>query len=342
MNSDNKLALDRDNYAQQWIDFLRKRNTVLNILWPALLLSTVIFAVLAFYFYQQSNTSVLGLSLSKQAELAASEKLAEATSSLKALELERDALLSELSDMKESSEKLSAQHSDSELKISASAEIIENLKVQLSLLKAEKETVAQAFDEVRNAMDKGQSLSQALSGENKRLLAENTALSKTLQDRKTAYLALVKRQREAQGEIDRLADLVSAGEEERNNWEQRVSLLSSQRKTLNEEKRSLENRLAESLEKQHALESRLTALMTPISNNARELVQAKQPQNISHGKVEAKDADVVISQDGLEEINFVKRPVAPVIIQSPSVGVKEEAKQQVQNASFDYDKIDVN
>jgi chromosome segregation ATPase len=338
MNSNNKSATDRDNYAQQWIDFLRKRNTVLNVLWPTLLCSTVIFALAAFYFYQQGHTTVLDLSLAKQSKLAESEKLAQALENQTTLKLERDALLTELSDIKESSSELSAQHSDSELKINANAEIIENLKIQLSLLQAEKETVSQAFSDVRDAVNKGQSLSQAVSTENKRLLAENTALSKTLQDRKTAYLALVKRQREAQGEMDRLADLVSAGEDDRNNWQQRVSLLSTQRKVLNEEKRSLQKKLSESIEKQKVLENRLSSLMAPIGDKGQSAAQQISSQDVmTTGKVE-KAGQADITQDGLEELKLIKRPQKAPIIQAPASGSKEQAP----GASFDYDRISVN
>ncbi|KZZ38528.1 hypothetical protein [Oleiphilus sp. HI0117] len=62
---DNSLN-NADQYAQQWINDLRKRNSLLNGTWIVTLIMALAFGLSAFYFYHQGQTALLDSVLSKQ------------------------------------------------------------------------------------------------------------------------------------------------------------------------------------------------------------------------------------------------------------------------------------
>lgn len=324
-----------DQYAQQWIDFLRKRNSMLSLLLLLMVVFSLFMGMAAFYFHQQGQTAIL------ENHLAQENK-----SKLEAKISDQEKLLSEsnysFTDIRSEYEKLEAQLksqtdqlSEAAETISVNHEIIDNLNSQLALLKEENEKLDGSLKQVRESLLSGASNSEILASENKNLTEEVSALNQKLKDRKIAYLAVVKRQKESRSEMDRLADSKDKFEQQASSYSQKAASLQKQLTELTKTNASLQANLNKAKDEYKTLEVKLNSVMAPVGPAS--IVKTEGIKQESSDKAIALPS----SGDGLEEIKIQK----PRIIATNNKTNKDEgssgSEKQNSAQSFDFNKISV-
>ena len=322
-----------DQYAQQWIDFLRKRNTMLSGLLLLSIILTLFSSLAAFYFHQQSQTAMLEATLSQQGHT----KLKTTVDEQKSLIAESNRSYEEV---KASYEKLSEEHltqtnrlREAESALAVNQEIVDNLNSQISLVKEENAALSESLSQVRQSLLSGASNKEVLAGENKRLTKEIEKLTQKLKDRKVAYLAVVKRQKETRYEID---ELVNANDKLRRDTDasaKRVESLRQRVASLNDTNSNLKGSLDKVKRDYQALEEKFASMMAPIG------AQLEQKPMPNQDSASLQEVETDREFDGLEEIQLQQaRPVVRMI-EPQQTEASSGSNKPVSGDAFDYDKI---
>lgn len=312
-----QLNLD---YAQEWITFLKRRNLVLGIIWPILLILVISLSLAAFYFYQLDQTSKLNLAIETDKNLslvATVEQL-----NLEKLELtsSNTDLSTELESLKSAREELSVLNNDSNSKLNITSQMVDNLNQLVSELKNEREDLSVKLEDSLETITQLQNQHQAfIKLSNKEKTDSVTELNKQIDSRKSAYQALANRQQEMREEMDRLSNLANTKEKQIEKLNKENQTINSRLNDKNNEIESYKNKVS-ILEKNNSeLEIKLNALVSPISNSS------TMKPNLMTPSLNQTEASKKIT--GLEEI---KKPA-----------VQNKTKLENTNQAFDHNQISI-
>lgn len=312
-NSENsQLNLD---YAQEWITFLKRRNLVLSVIWPVLLVLMIISSVAAVYFYQQQKSSDLQLSAETQRAIELQDENRQLIIQVTDLEKSAADLQSELETLQNARQALSLQNNDSESKLNITSQMVDNLNQLVAELKNERASLISKLDASHDAhRELKQEYEEFVAASKKDTIKSVSDLNKQIASRKSAYQALANRQQEMRDEMDRLNNLVSAKENQLDKANKDKRQLQAQLKNKDSEIATYSNRLTTLQESYSALESKLNAIMSPISQKSTNKKTTDATQNTVN----------MTNMSGLQEI---KKPVKP--------------KEELKNESYDFNKITV-
>lgn len=251
-SSQDQTASNSVEYANDWIEFLKRRNRSLNAVWISLLIIAIGLSVVA------------GMQFLKGNELASTLERAHTVN--QQLQLELDTRQQQLDEanirVKDTAAKLSLVQQENETfkgetssQQILSQQLVATLEEKIDILEQENSLVAASLED-----SKGQHL-QASRAE-RQYKAEVQALIKEVSSRKLAYQALVKRQRETQGEIERLANELDDTIERERSLDQRNAELSERVKALAQQSEDYKARYT-------VLEKQLKAITSPIGGGGK-------------------------------------------------------------------------
>lgn len=308
------------DYAQEWIAFLRRRNTLLSIVWPILLVLAIATGFAAIFYFQSTQAIQLQLDNLTEIQQATEEDKRALQSEIAQLNEKNIKLTGEIEVLQNAQEKLSVQQDDSVSKLTITSQMLENLEQQLSLFKAEN---AELKDQLSLAKESLVALESSYTSEMTKLSSKQSTtlneLNKQLESRKTAYQALANRQQEMRDEMDRMRNMLASKEKDLSKSQTEKKALLAE---LNETQKRLqlkEKELAALMVNYNALESKLKALVSPIGTTNTKAASA--PDKQTNASEATKNATNVT---GFEEI---KKP-------------KPAPTNNNQNA-LDYDQIKV-
>lgn len=325
-----------EQYAQQWIDFLKQRNNVLSVLLFLMIVFSLGLGLAAFYYFQQNQTSLLESNLYEQKieklELTLKQKealISDSSSSFNGIKGQHEILSKELSS-------LETELAESKKQLGVKQDMIDNLSSQNILLKEENGALEASLSQVRESLLNGATNSEVLAEENQRLVTENKNLSKKLKDSKTAYLAVVKRQKEAQSELDVLVDQNYSLKQKDEKRLSSIKSLNNEINTLKTGNIQLQSELDRSRKEFAILEEKLASIVSPISGNTSPKVDVSTPVNSGFSS-----AAPVISGDGLEEIKVSKPVVVPKTKEINDAEAGNSSPSSAQSGGFNYEEISV-
>jgi len=305
-----------ENYAKQWISFLQKRNRVLSIVWPILLILLIAATTSALYLFQKSQV-LTGQNETLQRELnAASEDLAKQQAEIEKAIKSRNLLAEEAEVLRQN---LSETEGETQRRLQMSEQLVETLKTQLQALKDENNSLGVAVDDVKAQFSnivEGQK-NQLASLKNK-YEQERQALAENIANRKQAYDALVERQRETREEMERLANLVAERKQERSSLSRQNEQLRDQLVLVQKENNVLQAELV-------ALQKKLSQLVAPIADSNPEPIAS-----VAQGNAPP-------SNDGAPQINQSETDASRKQVVSQQKEDKAEASSAP--APFDFDSI---
>lgn len=316
MNEQSDGVEKNTEYASQWIEYLKKKNTVLTIVWPIFLFTTIACALTTFYFFQLSDTTKRQASTALSSLQTAKEKVAAIAVELKLSQQEKAQLEENIILLSTAKTTLEEQKGDSVSQLDLSGQMVEALMEKIAALEAENNLITDALNKTkvlvveqeRDTQSSEESLAAKIKSHNK----ERFTIEKKYRDSQVAFNALIARQKEMQIEMNRLADLV---EKQKNETKVLITAKNKSEKALNNAEIVIND-----LESEYKnLETSLKLAVEPISRGA------KEPESSSQGSGRGN------SSDGLEEIR------AP--IQAP-VSLKNN-KTNNTSAKFDYDQISI-
>lgn len=257
---------ENTEYASQWIEYLKKKNAVLNIIWPIFMCLTVLCAISTFYFFQLSENT-------KQQALTALANLQDSKESYELLEetlkQSKQENMAFLSDAKT---ELEQQKGDSVSQLDLSGQIVEALKEKVTVLETKNTLVTATLNKAKSLLVQREK--------------ERFTMAKKLKDRQLAFKALMSRQKETQTEMHRLADIVDQQKLEISSAKTKYDIAQIALNISESKIASLENQYDE-------LKGSMALAIEPISN-----ATGKADTNTS-----AAESDVPIQySDGLEEI----------------------------------------
>jgi len=307
------------DYASQWIDYLKKKNTVLNIIWPLLLVTTICASLAAFYFFQlSSNANTMHKKSSQQvqntqSELETLQGAHQALNEAHHLALENNTQLEDkLALILAAKTQLELQKGDSVSQLDLSSQIVDTLKEKLSALNEEKTLMLVALKEAKalllNQEKNYQSKFDNLNAQTEESAKARFVLTKKLSDRKVAFKALMNRQKEIQVEMMRLADVVT---------QQNVDINKGleQKKVVQQKLKDSQANLVNLQGDYKALEDSMKLAVAPINSPTQASSRSKAVVN---GNI-----------DGLDEIK--------VPVKAKKVETKKQKSKE--NTAFEFEKI---
>lgn len=303
-------------YAQDWIEFLRHRNVILNFMWPVLLFVAVGSALMALYFQQLHEVTKVQLQNAETQLIFEKNEFSFLSADFDTLRDLNDELIIKIEALKASQAELSEQQS-SESDING--KLVSALKTQIQAINIEKRLMQDAIDETSALLTQEKRVNELERERSKEGFASKvTDLNKQLSSRKIAYDALAKRQVDMLVEIDRLVMAMERKDVEIQSASDSMNLAQKRAASSDQEYGYLKT-------KYQNLEQRLQ-VMEPIgaSSNSRKV----------HALATKADGHVV-GHAGLDEI---RAPVSQ-IRQSASDGSIQKSSE---SAAFDYGRIKVN
>jgi len=299
-------------YAQQWITFLRKRNTILNIIWPLLFMISIAASIAAIYYYLESVNSRLNVADTNIQIAKHIESNASLLSSNETLHSQNEVLLSENEFLKSDKVKLSASQDDSVSQLDISKQIIQTLEAQVGTLKTEKIAMLDALGEAKALLiQQSKANASELSVRRNEFDREFKQLSKQLESRKVAYTALANRQNEMQFEIDRLVNVNQAA---KSKLEKQISVRKLAETNAGRRFQEVVNLKAEN----KLLEQKLQLIASPVSEQS---------------------SETIISQNkgrGLDSIQAPKKQT------QKTTQPKMKSSQKDQTNSLNFDQMSIN
>jgi myosin heavy subunit len=304
---DHASASTEQVIANQWIDYLKRKNSQLTFLWVFFLLLAVSASIFgAWSFWQKLEVSdALTVAESELVELSA-EKLS--------VIQDRDTLSARLS---ESEAALQASEEAMVALQNSNGETGSQLNLTTRLVAALKQKVASLESEnslLENALNDSEIKATKLISRNQEYKKAAEEQRQSLSARKSAYDALAKRQVETQEEMQRLATELNEAKERESNLDQRNARLSKELKASNAELRKVDA-------EKNILESKLKTLTMPIQtgrsvNSVPKMVQKKAPTPVI-------------------------KETAPAELEQPKTddNNKKEKKISVNIAPLDFDSI---
>ena len=312
-SENSQLNLD---YAQEWITFLRRRNLVLTIIWPVLLILMILSLVAAIYYYQIQQTSGAQLvsEIQKNEELSNTNQ--QLLTELATLEDAKSELQSQLSSLQNAREELSLQNNDSESKLNITSQMVDNLNQLVVELKNERASLIEKLEESQALLvllkQQHEAFVTSSKQENVKAVSE---LNKQLESRKSGYQALANRQQDMREDMDRLSNIANSKEKQLERANKEKIELQAQLRNKENEIDTYSNRLTSLQESYSNLETKLNAIMSPISSTA---AAKKSPES------SGQNTDNMTNISGLEEI---KKPA--------------KTQETPKDENFDYNKIKV-
>ncbi|TNC80035.1 MAG: hypothetical protein C9356_15960 [Oleiphilus sp.] len=236
--------------ARQWIDYLKRRNTTLNILVMTFLVAALLLGASSTLLYlnvlEVEKATILARSNADQL----SQKLNTLSSRYESLQETTRQLEQDLKDKNARLNELQSFKGETDSQLNLTARLVDALKQKVASLEKENSLLEEALIESETKL-KG---TLAESQGNRQMLQEQKNM---LTSRKSAYDALVKRHRETEEEMRRLADeLLKAGEREQD--------LDRRNEYLVKELQAEQRALKEAQEQNIILSDRLRALTSPI------------------------------------------------------------------------------
>ncbi|WP_250657502.1 hypothetical protein [Alkalimarinus coralli] len=207
---DNQYAASRDSqfYVQQLIDVLQKRNRFMGVMLALLVLVTIAAAFGAFKFYLDKQSAIQNISSLQDEE-------GERKQTIQTLQQKFDDLQSKHSELKEVNDNREKQLDASSSKLITAQQMVEALKTNLDLVKAQNKQLEHENTIIRSALDTtaaGKEKTLSLIDEKERLMKkqmeqlkfnqqQNVALKQEVENRKNAFEALSKRYQNIKGDI---------------------------------------------------------------------------------------------------------------------------------------------
>lgn len=309
-------------YAKHWIEFLQKKNAVLNIVWPLLLIMSVLLLLASFYFFQNAENYSEQNDASNAVIVDLQAQMDELLEKLDSLESEKQSMAQQIKRLQTVKNNLEQQKGDSIERLDLSSKVTETLQETLRVLEDEKATMVDALKAAKAMLLKQEkNYSEQIANLQAQHSQSQQLSTKALSDRKTAYNALVKRQHEMQSEMDRLAAIVrkqsaelEAGVQSRSRMQFQLKEYKQRVATLQQEKAVADQ------QNQKAKPSIETPAVKP-------------------GDTAASDKSGTVINDGLDEIRapVVKKEKPPVnnrAASSPKAAVDNE-----DAAVFDFESI---
>ncbi len=241
--------------ARQWIAFLQRRNTILSLVWPLLLVAAIGFAALSLFLYQDLQLKQTESELGGEDRRELLSKIDVLTQQRNEVERKRKLLAEQMQTLK--SELQSEQGLISEQN-QLNADLVATLKRRIKALEEEgrglEDLLSQKQEEVQTLTLQNKKIGTQLTN----LQQQDSLLRGKLQASQTAFDALSARQRETRAEVDRLANLLIAKEQEVAKGIKQYRSLEQVVQKKDEEIQLIQNKVAK-------LEQRLEALLSPIS-----------------------------------------------------------------------------
>lgn len=184
-----------NDYADEWIRFLKRRNALLTVVWSLLLIISIGLLIVGLYFYQQQQ-----LTLEKNLRVEAQWQ--ETQNSLIEWQGKYDAMQKQFNTLQEERRNLEQAAGQNDSRLDITSKMVDNLKEQIATLEAQNANHIDALDKarelIRRQQDESASVTQGLQDE----LAKRDS---DLQERAGAYTAMVNRNKEVQRELDRMS-----------------------------------------------------------------------------------------------------------------------------------------
>ena len=308
------------DYAQEWIAYLKRRNFVLTIIWPALLVLAICASLTAFYYFQQEQSSKLNLMIETDKNHLLEVTKQNLMSELDALKSSNNAINKELESLKSAREELSVLNNNSTSKLNITSQMVDNLNQLVSELKNEKnDLTAQLEDSLEAINQLKKQHQQYVAKANKEQLTSVAELNKQIDSRKFAYQALANRQQEMRDDMDRLNNLNTSKDKQIEQLKKESQHFNLRLKEKTNEVAAYKNRISV-LEKSYSeLELKLNSLVSPISST-QTTKSALKSQTTQQTEASRKIT-------GLEEI---KKPVK-----------QNSSNSDNTNQDFDHNQISI-
>lgn len=184
-----------NNYADEWIRFLKRRNALLTVVWSLLLVLSIGLLVAGLYFYQQQQ-------LEREKNLRLETQWQEAQAGLVEWQRKHDALQQQVQTLQDERRNLEQMAGQNDSRLDLTSKMVDNLKEQIAALEAENATHIEALEKARELIrlqqDEATTAAQGLQEELSKREAD-------LQERSSAYTALVNRNKDVQRELERMS-----------------------------------------------------------------------------------------------------------------------------------------
>lgn len=301
--------------AHQWIDYLKRKNATLTMVWVVLLIVALATSAAAAFFFlkglerkealqiEQKNSSQLMQNIS-----SLETKIEKQVAQSKILMTSLEEAQAELGSLKNYQGEADSQINLSNRLVSVQKQKIASLEKEISLL-----------EEALVASETNSKKLQDNAGKHKQRLS---ALEQMHTSRKTAYDALAKRQVETQEEMQRLAG-------ELNKAQEREASLDARNASLSKELKDIKAKLTLAEKGQLEAQNRLKALTSPI-------VPSRVPKAIK--KAEPKKPEPRVSSS-----TPIKTPqTSEVTPESSESNSKEQSKKAPKPSSpLDFGQISI-
>tara|TARA_R110002049_G_scaffold121270_3_gene276001 strand:+ start:2110 stop:3075 length:966 start_codon:yes stop_codon:yes gene_type:complete len=319
MQPSENSQLNQD-YAQEWLTYLKRRNLILTIIWPVLLVLSILTSLTAFYYSQLEQSSKLSLLLETDKNHALEETKQILISEMQALKSSNLALNEELESLKSAREELSVLNNNSTSKLNITSQMVDNLNQLVAELKNEKaDLTAQLEDSLETINQLKKQHQQYITQSNKEKTSSVTELNKQLESRKSAYQALANRQQEMRDDMDRFNNLNNSKDKQIEQLKKESQHFNLRLSEKTNEIAVYKNRISV-LEKSYSeLELKLNSLISPIGGTQQSKPAAKTQAT------QQTDASRKIT--GLEEI---KKPVK-----------QNNSNNESTNQDFDHNQISI-
>lgn len=306
-SENNQLNLD---YAQEWITYLKRRNLVLTIIWPMLLILSILASSIAFYYYQLEQASKLSLMIEADKKHTLEDEKLTLQSDIVALTKTNSELKSELETLINAREELSVLNDDSSSKLNITSQMVDNLNKLVAELKNEREElIAKLEDSLETIAQLQNQHQQVINQKNKETKDSIAGLTEQIDSRKSAYQALANRQQEMRDEMNRLNTLVDSKDKIIEKLKKDNLNLESRLKTSNNEINRYKNKLISAQKEYSELETKLNAIMSPIgsTNSKKQETSALSTQQTNASRTITGLEDIkkppVVRKDSEEDSN---------------------------------------
>jgi len=303
-----------NEYASQWIDYLKKKNAVLNIVWLVFMCTTVVCAISTFYFFQLSESTAQQASSTLSNLQQFQKKNDVIAGQLKQSQQLNTKLEENIALLSDAKSQLEQQKGDSVSQLDLSGQIVETLKEKVTVLETENVLITAALNKAKSLLgqlEKDNRLSKkSLATKTKAHDKERFKMHKELKNGQVAFKALMSRQKEMQLEMNRLADVVDQQKLELNITKNNAA---AERKASELKIYALETEYKD-------LEASLKLSVEPILMTTKK----SEPDTSIVSNIPTENNQATQHSDGLEEIH------APVV---------KTPKTSNTSATYDYDQI---
>ena len=187
MQPSENSQLNQD-YAQEWIAYLKRRNLILTIVWPVLLVLSILASLTAFYYSQQEQSSRVNLLIESEKNHSLEETKQNLISEIDSLKSSNIKVNEELESLKNAREELSVLNTNSTSKLNITSQMVDNLNQLVTELKNEKEDLtAQLEDSLEAIIQLKKQHQQYITQANKNNTTSQGKLNKTTELIKSTY-----------------------------------------------------------------------------------------------------------------------------------------------------------